>query len=140
MFPSLALAREVSGTSNLRLVLDTFHLAVSGTPISAIQQMDAAEIGLIHLSDAIVGDHSVSDISDEDRVLPGEGELPLLNYLGALADIGYVGPVSVEVFHPKYADIGPGRGALEAHIRARSALASAGLETNLDSQFERGSL
>lgn len=132
-FSSLSKAREVAGTSDLRLVIDTFHLAVSQTTVETIQQLDGAEIGLIHLSDAIVEDRSVSDISDEDRVLPGEGGLPLLDYLGALAGIGYVGPVSIEVFHPKYENIGAGKGALAARNRACSALASAGFDTNLDS-------
>lgn len=129
-FPSLALAQEVAGASGLPLVLDTFHLAVSGTTIQTIQEMEAGDIGLIHLSDAIVGDHSLSDISDADRVLPGEGGLPLSDYLRALAETGFGGPVSVEVFHPKYERIGPGKGALEARTRAYSALASAGLAPN----------
>ena len=139
-FPSLALAREVAGASGLPLVIDTFHLAVSRTSIEAIQQMDAAEIGLIHLSDAIVGDRAVSEIFDEDRVLPGEGGLPLLDYLQALASIRFGGPVSIEVFHPKYESIGPGKGAREARIRACLALSSAGFVQNQGSQSERGSM
>jgi len=137
-FPSLAKARKVAGASDLRLVIDTFHLAVSRTSVEAIQQMNAAEIGLIHLSDAIVGDRAVSEISDEDRVLPGEGGLPLLDYLRALAGIRFGGPVSVEVFHPKYESIGPGKGAREARARVCSALVSAGLIPNQGAQHERG--
>ena len=124
---SLEQARKVAGSANLPLVLDTFHLAVSGTSVETIQQMDAAEIGLIHLSDAIVGDRSVSEISDDDRVLPGEGGLPLDVYLRALAKISFCGPVSVEVFHPKYETIGVGKGALDARNRTYSALAASGL-------------
>ncbi|MFC2108636.1 sugar phosphate isomerase/epimerase family protein [Candidatus Bipolaricaulota bacterium] len=135
-FPSLSQARDVARASDLRLTIDTFHLAVSRTTVETIRQMDDSEIGLVHLSDAIVGDRSVSDISDEDRVLPGEGGLPLQDYLGALADIGFGGPISVEVFHPKYECVGPGRGALEAWIRASSALTSAGFA--LDSLSKRG--
>lgn len=139
-FSSLCQARDIARASSLRLVIDTFHLAVSGTEIEAIQQIGAAEIGLVHLSDAIVGDRSFVDMTDGDRVLPGEGGLPLLGYLGALADIGFGGSVSIEVFHPKYENIGPGKGALEAHVRARSALASAGLDTKLDSTFKGSSM
>ena len=139
-FSSIAQARNVARAADLPLVLDTFHLAVSQTTGEAIQGMDAAEIGLIHLSDAIVGDRLMTDITDEDRVLPGEGGLPLSDYVGALANIGFEGPLSVEVFHPKYENINPGKGALEAYVRTHSALASAGLGTNLNSQSERGFL
>ena len=137
-FSSLAKAREVAEASDLPLVIDTFHLAVGQTPVEALQQMDGSEIGLIHLSDALVGDRSVSDIADEDRVLPGEGGLPLSDYLQAFAEIRYRGPVSVEVFHPKYESIDPRKGALAARTRACSALASAGLAPKQDSQHEGG--
>ncbi|MEE8593781.1 MAG: TIM barrel protein [Candidatus Bipolaricaulota bacterium] len=129
-FPSLEQAREVASATTLLLVLDTFHLAVSGTTAETLQHMDAAEIGLIHLSDAIVGDRAISTICDEDRVLPGEGRLPLQDYLGVFAGIRFSGPVSVEVFHPKYESIGPGVGAREARARASEALMSAGLDPN----------
>ena len=125
-FSSLSQAGDVARASGLPLVLDTFHLAVSQTSIESIQQMDAAEIGLIHLSDALVGDLAVTDIADEGRVLPGEGGLPLEEYLRALLGIRFNGPISVEVFHPKYKSIGPGKGAQEARVQACSALATAG--------------
>jgi sugar phosphate isomerase/epimerase len=126
-FSSLRQAREVTIASNLPLVLDTFHLAASGTSFEAIQQMGVGEIGLVHLSDALVGDRPISEVTDEDRVLSGEGQLPLPDYLRALAAIGYDGPVSVEVFHPKYEDIAPGKGAREALRSACQALDSVGL-------------
>ena len=137
-FPSLTQAREVARASDLLLVLDTFHLAVSQTSVEIIQQLHTAEIGLIHLSDAIVGDRSVSEIHDEDRVLPGEGGLPLLDYLGAFAGMRFSGPVSVEVFHPKYESIGPGVGARDAQARASAALMSAGLNPSQGAQSEGG--
>ena len=129
-FSSLRQAREVTVASNLPLVLDTFHLAASGTSFEAIQQMGVGEIGLVHLSDALVGDRPISEITDKDRVLSGEGQLPLPDYLRALAAIGYDGSVSVEVFHPKYEDIAPGKGAREALRSACRALDSAGLATS----------
>lgn len=129
-FSSLRQAREVTIASSFPLVLDTFHLAASGTSAEDIQQMGVREIGLIHLSDALVGDRPISAISDADRVLTGEGQLPLNDYLRALAAIGYDGPVSVEVFHPKYERIAPGKGAREALRSACQALDSVGLVTS----------
>ena len=123
-FPSLSQARQVAKASGFAMVLDTFHLAVSQTTSSEIGDMNADEIGLIHLSDAIVGDRSVAGIVDEDRVLPNEGGLPLSSLFRSFIDIGYAGPISVEVFHPKYELVGPGKGALEAWKRTTAFLAS----------------
>lgn len=127
-FSSLRQARQVTVASGLLLVLDTFHLAVGETNFEDIQQMGAGEIGLVHLSDALVGDRPISEIADADRVLSGEGQLPLQEYLRALADIGYDGPVSVEVFHPSYDTIAPGKGVRDALQSACRALDSVGLK------------
>jgi 4-hydroxyphenylpyruvate dioxygenase len=131
-FPSLSQARQVAKASGFAMVLDTFHLAVSQTAASEIRDMNSREIGLIHLSDAIVGDRSVASIVDEDRVLPDEGGLLLSSFFRSLVDIGYAGPVSVEVFHPKYQLVGPGKGALEAWKRTTAFLASVELPANPD--------
>jgi len=41
---------------------------------------------------------------DEDRVLPGEGGLPLADFSGGLREIGYDGVLSVELFRAVPAD------------------------------------
>ncbi|MCK5827924.1 sugar phosphate isomerase/epimerase, partial [Candidatus Bipolaricaulota bacterium] len=125
-FSSIAQARDVARAAKLPLVLDTFHLAVSQTSIESLQQLTATDIGLIHLSDAIVGDRHITEITDADRVLPGEGRLALADYLKAVLGVGFGGPISVEVFHPKYENIGAGTGALDAQRRAHSALDAVG--------------
>ena len=127
-FPSLAEARQVAQGAGLPLVLDTFHIAVSQTPLREIQEMDADEIGLVHLSDAIVGDRSVIEIDDADRVLPEEGDLPLVPFLTAIARTGYQGPLSVEVFHPKYGAHDPDQVAGEAMRRAKDLATAAGMD------------
>jgi len=127
-FPSLMEARHVAQGAGLPLVLDTFHIAVSRTPLEKIQEMDADEIGLVHLSDAIVGDRSVIEIDDADRVLPEEGDLPLVSFLTAIAKTGYQGPLSVEVFHPKYGAHNPDQVAGEAMRRTKDLAAAAGME------------
>jgi len=138
-FSTIAQARDVARASGLRLVLDTFHLAVSQTSIESLRQLDAAEIGVIHLSDALVGDRLITEITDDDRVLPGEeGALPLTAYLEALSGIGYDGPISVEVFHPKYENTDPNKGAAEAYTRACAALAAAGFSNKQITSSEGG--
>jgi len=139
-FPSLSQARQVAKAAGLSLVLDTFHLAVSQTSIESLQQVGAEEIGLIHLSDAIVGNRPITDITDGDRVLPGEGGLSLTEYLSAFSSIGFAGPISVEVFHPKYELVQPGKGAMEAWKRTIAYLVSIELPPNRTQEPGRGLL
>lgn len=103
-FPSLDLAADLTREVGIPLVLDTFHLAVSQARTDAIAGLAADRIGLVHLSDAILGGRPVTAIADGDRVLPDEGELPLSEIVEAIGRTGFAGPISVEVFHPKYAN------------------------------------
>ena len=123
---SLDQARAVARSAGIPLVLDTFHLAVSGTSPSQIEMLAPGEIGLVHLSDALSAGKALAEIEDEDRVLPGEGGLPLVEVLASIRRTGYGGPVSVEVFHPRYGERDPFEVALEAHGRALEVLGAAG--------------
>lgn len=38
--------------------------------------------------------------TDADRILPGDGDLPLENFLGKLRERGYDGYVSLELMNP----------------------------------------
>ena len=118
-FPSLGLATDLSREAGIPLVLDTFHLAVSQASTNVIAGLPADRIGLVHLSDAILGGRPVAAIADGDRVLPDEGELPLSEIIDAIGKTGFTGPISVEVFHPKYASEDASRVAERALRAAR---------------------
>jgi len=125
-FPSLDQAYDLARAARFPLVLDTFHLALSRTRPDEIARLPSSAIGLVHLSDAITAGKGLEELRDEDRVLPGEGGLPLVDILTAIHRTGYRGPVSVEVFHPKYGEQDPYAVARDAHRRAREVLAQAG--------------
>ncbi|UCF09957.1 MAG: sugar phosphate isomerase/epimerase [Candidatus Bipolaricaulota bacterium] len=124
-FPSLEEARALAGEAGLRLVLDTFHLAVSDTAPQEIERLRQEEIGLVHLSDALVTCDAITALTDSDRVLPGVGQLALLDLVGAICATGFRGPFSVEVFHPLYGERAPHEVAREAFSRATRLLAAA---------------
>jgi sugar phosphate isomerase/epimerase len=77
-FPTLRQAFRLAEAIGIPLVLDTFHLAVSHTPRSAIASLPASAIGLVHLSDAYVEGKAIEELQDDSRVLPGEEDLPPL--------------------------------------------------------------
>ena len=118
-YPTLELAAGLACEVGIPLVLDTFHLAVSEAELEAIASLAAEQIGLVHLSAALVGGRPVTAITDGDRVLPDEGDLPLEGVLGAIGLTGFDGPISVEIFHPKYADEETARVAERALSEAR---------------------
>jgi len=125
-FPEHALAcleeaHDVAAAIGLPLVLDTFHLAVSRTDPARIAALSSDAIGLVHLSDALTAGRTMAEITDSERVLPGEGGLPLADCVKAILNTGYAGPFSVEVFHPKYKLDNPAMVAKDA-FRWASAL------------------
>ncbi len=126
-FSTLPQALTLARDAGIPLVLDTFHLAMSKAGVEEIAALPCEMIGLVHLSDALVSAENPSGPTDADRVLPGEGGLPLGALLVAIGKTGYRGPISVEVFHPKYADGDPNQVAKDAYLRASAALQAAGL-------------
>ncbi len=127
-FSNLSQALSLAKNAGIPLVLDTFHLAVSGADIEQIAAIPSEMIGLVHLSDALMPAGEAA-LTDADRVLPGEGHLPLGDLLAAISRTSYRGPLSVEVFHPKYASADPGEVAKDAYRRASAVLQGAGLAT-----------
>ncbi len=135
---SLAQAYRLAQGVGVGLVLDTFHLAVCAASERTIQQLPPKSIGLVHLSDAQVTGKAIEELTDDDRVLPGEGGLDLGPILAAVRRTGYTGPVSVEVFHPKYNDLEPPLVARMAFQSCVQALADAGWKLTPSEREESG--
>lgn len=128
MLNRLKEARKFISRDKLPLVLDTFHLTINGTTADEIEKLSPEEIALVHVSDALVSGKPVEELIDEDRVLPDDGELPLLPMMKAIKRTGYRGVFSVEVFHPRYKEQDPFKVAKEAYLRLVALLREAGWE------------
>lgn len=110
-----AAAAAVEGLVDVDLVLDSCHWHASGAgPLDAFP---VERIAMVHLNDAPA--KPPREIEDADRVLPGEGIIPLQQMLGALRSRGYSGPWSLETFNPGYWEEDPASVAR----RGREALA-----------------
>ena len=126
-FPGSALsdfkeAVNLARRAGIPLVLDTFHLAIARVNPQDLLRIPGRIIHLVHLSDATVHGKALEELRDKDRVLPGEGELPLTELLGFIRRTGFNGPISVEVFHPKYRKMDPYLVAKEAFERTNRLL------------------
>jgi sugar phosphate isomerase/epimerase len=85
--PSLASAMALIETGkfpNLGLTIDTLHLARAGETPADLAKIDASLIGAAQISDAPATHPDSDDYTYEaifDRLIPGEGELPLVELL-----------------------------------------------------------
>jgi len=87
-------------SSQVNLVIDTFHFYVGGSSLDSLQDIPVERISTVHIND--VERKPRDELRDGDRVLPGEGVMnpePLVNRLRAK---GYRGPLSVELFREDY--------------------------------------
>lgn len=125
-YNTLDAALEICQVVRVPLVLDTFHLAIARVPLNSIERLPCEAIGLIHISDALIAGKQAWEVTDVDRVLPGEGDLPLQELLQAIKTTGYNGRVSVEVFHPKYSLLPPEEVAKDAYTKTVALLESSG--------------
>ena len=83
---------------NLGLCLDSFHFAVGRSKTE-----DLAFLGphnLFHVQLADLSDRPRELAVDADRILPGDGDLPLAALVETLRGAGYAGHVSVELMNP----------------------------------------
>ncbi len=118
--PSLAAAAALVKQiqlSNLKIMVDTLHLARSGEGPDDLATIDANLFGYCQLSDGPLGTMDLMAYMMEavyNRALPGDGELPLGAILAALPDDIIV---SAEVPLQRQKEQG-----VSTHERARSIL------------------
>jgi 2-keto-myo-inositol isomerase len=112
---------QATGRDDVGLVLDTYHFFVGGSSWDSLEEFDLGRLFLVHLND--VEDLPLEKLTDGDRLLPGEGVLPLGRILATLKARGYNGACSLEVMRPAYRGRDPleyaraGKEAIERVLR-----------------------
>jgi sugar phosphate isomerase/epimerase len=89
-----------SGHPKAKVLLDNFHLYKGGTSLDSLHLMDNSAVDIFHMNDYT--DIPREKITDEDRVLPGDGISPLPRILKMLKDPSRKLVLSVEIFNKKY--------------------------------------
>ncbi|WP_425145220.1 sugar phosphate isomerase/epimerase family protein [Deinococcus sp.] len=117
-FNTLASAVTAVDGLGIELVIDSCHWYASGAPALSAQVVH--NLAIVHLND--VPSMAPASIQDADRVLPGEGVLPLRDFIGQLRTLGYAGPWSVETFNPAYWTQPPAEVARRAYAAGQAAL------------------
>jgi sugar phosphate isomerase/epimerase len=96
----IALAAEVCRQvgADVKIVLDSWQLFSSGTPVDSVGELDADEIAFVQLSDGTSPRSAdLRAASSHERRLPGAGTDDIRGFLSAVARAGFVGTVSLEV-------------------------------------------
>lgn len=88
--PAGLAAAEYVGRSEFRLLVDTMHLMRSGSGASELAAVDPGRIGYAQLNDTTLRPRMDNYLEEAmfERLVPGEGDLPLRDILAALpADV-----------------------------------------------------
>lgn len=85
--------------SGARVLVDTWHFTVGGSPWEVLEAMDADEIAYIQFSDAppVESDDLFAETMDR-RLMPGQGTFELDRFATTVQEKGFEGYVSLEVF------------------------------------------
>ena len=78
-----------------------FHLYKSGTPYTALKQINGASLHVMHLNDYPQAAEA-SSLNDGSRIYPGDGVAPLRQIMRDLRDSGFRGYFSLELFNRDY--------------------------------------
>jgi 4-hydroxyphenylpyruvate dioxygenase len=95
------------------IILDSFHALAPAFPTNAIQSIPADKIFLVQLADAPKLGLDVLSWSRHFRCFPGQGDLPVTDFVRAVRTTGYAGPLSLEIFNDQFRAGSPVRTATD---------------------------
>lgn len=90
-----------SGRRDACILADVFHMHKAGSPYEGLRLLGPQTMGLLHVND-FPGGLAREEITDADRVYPGDGAAPLKRIFQDVYDAGFRGPVSLELFNEGY--------------------------------------
>ena len=87
---------------NIGLILDSFHTLSRKIDVNSIRSIPKEKIFIVQLADAPLIDMDLLYWSRHFRNMPGEGDLPVLEFMKAVAATGYDGYLSLEIFNDQF--------------------------------------
>jgi 4-hydroxyphenylpyruvate dioxygenase len=118
----LKMTREAAHP-NLAPLLDFYHFWSGLNKLEDLDAIRPREIGHVHFQD--VPDMPRELLDNTTRFIPGDGIAPLPRMLRKLVDKGYAGPLSVELFLPKFQQGDPFEIAREIRQKAEAVMRQA---------------
>src|SRR5882724_646632 len=105
---------------NVAVLLNCYHFWSGLSKLEDLDLVRPGEIGHVHFQD--VPDMPRELLDNSTRFIPGDGISPLNVILKKLADKGYAGPLSVELFLPKFQQGDPYEVAREIREKAEAVM------------------
>jgi 4-hydroxyphenylpyruvate dioxygenase len=93
--------------SAIGLVLDTFHTYARKTDLKPLLAIPCDRIFLVQLADAPWLDMDLLSWSRHFRCFPGQGDMPLVEFMEAVLVTGYDGEFSLEIFNDQFRAVSP---------------------------------
>ena len=87
------------------LLADVFHMAKTEGSFELLAELKGTQIGLFHVND-YPDAPDIRQLTDAQRVYPGDGGAPLGQIFDTLKEIGYSGIFSLELFNQEYEKAG----------------------------------
>jgi len=105
---------------NVGIVVDTYHFYIGESTLASVKQVDEENIFIFHINDAEKGIIK-QDLTEDHRVFPGIGAMPLTEIGQAFKSIGYQKMMSLELFNKDYWEMDKYELGKEAYKHVRDA-------------------
>ena len=100
---------------NIGFILDSFHTLARKIDVASIRAIPADRIFIVQLADAPLIDMDLLYWSRHFRNMPGEGGLPVREFMQAVAATGYDGYWSLEIFNDQFRGGSPSSISVDGH-------------------------
>ena len=97
-----------AGHPNIGLILDSFHTLARRIDVDSIRAIPGDRIFIVQLADAPLMEMDLLSWSRHYRNMPGEGDLPVTDFMRAVSATGYDGILSLEIFNDQFRGGSPG--------------------------------
>jgi sugar phosphate isomerase/epimerase len=122
---AVKLAHEAAH-ANVKILFDCYHFWSGQSKFEDLELLRPGDIGHVHFQD--VPDMPRELLDQTTRVIPGDGVTPLVKILQKLTvKAGYAGPLSVELFLPRFQQGDPFEVAREIRQKSEAVMRQAGV-------------
>ena len=118
--PTILKMTRAAAHPNIAPMLDSYHFWSGLSKLEDLDMILPGEIGHVHFQDVPDIPRELLDLST--RIIPGDGISPLTRILSKLSEKGYAGPLSVELFLPKFQQGDPYEVAREIRVKSETVM------------------
>jgi sugar phosphate isomerase/epimerase len=122
---TLRVIRDAAHPS-VRPMLDFFHFWSGLSKLEDLDLLERGELAHVHFQDLLDGPREL--INNDWRLIPGDGVAPVVPILRKLAEKGYSGALSVELFRAELVNGDPFAVASQIRSKCEAVMAEAGVD------------